>query len=353
MIHKFLEDCSNGVESPLDLVPEKYRDYCASINLNDVPIGVGDEAEVALALDVSTGGARVLGKGLNRGYLSLIQPEEIPGTADVVRVEPDSVFVADYKTGRNVHRASESWQMKMLGLMAARAFGRDVAVVQIIHLDVDGSVHKNMEIFDEWDLQEIMSKVVAAVKKIRSLRETGVTIGDVVEGPWCRYCPSFRSCPAKVSLLNHLVATTDEELAGQAKAHLTESNAGQAYEMWRRMKRVVDEVGAAIHAYAESSPIDLGEGKVYGPRETARESLDPGKVIRAVKKHLGEDYILDSVKLTATKAHLNRAIRRYWESIPEDDRPTLKELTGEIMSDLANENGIRRSVTTSIKEHRR
>ena len=352
-IHAYLERVSNEDSEAMARVAEEYRPYCETLDLDDLPLGAGFVAEAAFALDLSTGEARVMGHGLDRGYQKTLKPVEIPGTADVVQVGPDHVYVGDYKTGRSVHVARDSWQMKMLGLMAARAYGKSSAVVEIIQLMEDGSVYKNQAEWDEWDLQEIFARVFHVAGLVRGLRDRGdLTASDVVEGDHCQWCPAFSSCPAKIALLNHLVTTDEKAIKSGVHSRLTMANAHEAYTMWRRMKKIVDEVGAALHAYAKRAPIDLENGKVYGPVETVRESLDPQTTVDVVKKQLGEQYAMSAVKFSVTKTSVTNAARAAWKDKPEDDRPTLKAITNDLMGEIADRGGVKGTVSSMIKEHK-
>ena len=77
-------------------MPSEHRELCEALPLDEI----GDYApEVAYALDLRTGRAREIGRGINRAYGEL-SDDEIAGTADAVKLlSPTTVYVGDFKSG--------------------------------------------------------------------------------------------------------------------------------------------------------------------------------------------------------------------------------------------------------------
>lgn len=117
-------------------------------------------AEEACGYAPETGLARVLGHCIGRKYREHGQRDnELAGTADIVLVGEDSVTVLDLKTGRS---AAESyrWQLRMLGLAAARAHGKGrctIGIVRVSEVEIDDSWTEEL---DASDLEDVAAEVL-------------------------------------------------------------------------------------------------------------------------------------------------------------------------------------------------
>lgn len=102
--------------------------------------------------------------------------------ADVVHLAKDGgLYVDDYKTGRpeNIDHAAESWQLRALGLAAARFHGRDRVRVRMIHVDDAGRCRVHSEdLIEPWDLEEIAIALRDLALRIPTAKPT--------PGTWCR-----------------------------------------------------------------------------------------------------------------------------------------------------------------------
>lgn len=302
----------------LSKMPESvWREACEAIDLDALPTidGAGYAAEVALAYDVELGTARELGRGLDRAY-GLLRPTEIPLTADTLALSADGegVFVSDYKSGARIDRvtpAARNPQLLLGALAASRAYGRTSASVAIIHIDENGEPWFDRATFDEWTLDAFASevrRVAHEVQHARDLIASGI-MPDTNAGSHCRYCPAYVYCPEKIALAREM-ATAPLTLRENVSQALTPEMAGKAYHLVQRAKEVVNRAADALYAYAqEHGPIDIGNGLLYGPKLSQRESVD-GTIARKVISELHGTEIADAAcEWDASKASIKRAMR--------------------------------------------
>ena len=359
--HEYLERVGNAAsqdlarvkafmqgERPIDIlncVDADYRDDCESIELPDLRASRGEcLTEVTFAMNVFTGVARVVGAGLNRDY-SDVQPSEICGTADVVQVLPDSVYISDYKTGREVPHPSSNWQLKTLSVMASAAYAKESVTASITYIRPDGEVYEVTHVFDSLDLVEARVQLMNALKYSEMLAERDEEIGleDVHPGEHCRYCPAFRNCPSQASLVETML-TTQEETTLDRPADL--------YLTWQRMKRLTAEVGAIVHAHARARPIQLPDGREYSERKSTREKIDANLALPALSTVVPGDVALSASSQSVTKASIQRAVREFWSSLPPDSRPTLKSLMEQASKALREAGAVSKVESRSFGERK-
>jgi hypothetical protein len=348
-VHRFLASVRTlGREAALERVEPEWLAVCESIEVDAIPMldPQAFAAEVALAYDLESGTARVLGHDIGRAY-NLIHGDEIPLTVDTLGIAPDRVFVADYKTGRGrVTTAGRNAQLLLGALAACRAYGRSEAEVAIVYVREDEPPIFGRAFVDEWTLDEfahLLRNVADQVREQRHIVEQGGVV-TVRPGPQCRYCPAFVHCPAQTSLALTLAASPDS-MREQA---LTPALARTAYERYRRAQEILKRAGEALHAYAiETGGIDLGDGVVYGPITTRKEYVD-GAITRQVLTELHGPAIAelacswDSSK-TAIKEALKRAAAETGAKVAPLERETLAE--------IGKRGGIDRRETVTCKEH--
>ena len=357
-IHAFLGAVgSMGAAEALAHVPEIHRGAAAAISLEDLAtIDPASYAhEVAFALDVATGAARELGRDLGRRYPPL-GARELPGTADLVGLSSDgeAVLVGDYKTGRRrLVPARENWQLRILGLAAARAYGRARADVMLIYVHGD-VVWYDRASYDAFELESIagdLADAVGAVRLARDQMERGYAPTPTM-GEHCRYCPALRagSCPAQTSLLHSLAVGPGADLSGA----LTPEKARDAYRAMRQIDLVVARTWAALHAYATVHPLDLGGGLTFGPRERSRETLDGALARELLRTQFGQEVADEAAEWKVTKKSVGEALRGVAaRPVAEGVRaPKISQLERQFFAALAEVGGLRRSVHVEVQEYR-
>lgn len=138
--------------------------------------------EVAIAYDVETEVARLLGNATHRDYGAL-GPNEIAGTADVVfRDDKGRLYIDDVKTGSFPY-ARESGQLWTLGLAFARYYMVDeIAVRNIAPSGVDAYE------LTGFDLDAHAARLHAVPGRIEGAEPN--------PGSHCKYCPAM-TCEGK------------------------------------------------------------------------------------------------------------------------------------------------------------
>lgn len=348
VIHAFLQRCAEiGREAALEVVPEDMTEVCDAIDITQLPVfpTANSKAELAMAFDLATGRARILGESINRLYE--VAPTEVPGTSDVVIpcVEQDLAVVLDYKSGHAVLPPPEqNWQMRLLGLCAARCFM--VSRVQIVLVQVTPGYRPKttsamMEALDldtfESELQEVYRKLVNARRKHDQGEELRVTIGD-----HCRYCPAMSHCPGMRALIGQFTAN-----GASAVSIATPQHAAEAWLRVRALKQIVETAEEAIKNYATATPLDLGNGKALGPVEVSNESLDGGVTLAVLRQMIGPEAADQAVEFKATKTAVRAAIA----PVAKRRGVAIAQLERDVYAELKRRQGIRRSHGISVKEH--
>lgn len=332
-IHEYLASVTLlGRDVALEQVLPEYRAACEAIDLERLPVADPEAwaAEVAWAYDPETDTARELGRGLGRAYGG-VRPGEIPGTADVVAVTSESVVVLDYKTGRMARRsrAADSLQLRLYALAAARAYGREHAVVALVHIDEDGGAWWDRTEFDALDLDGLAAELRGLQESVAAESEH-IAAGGVartVEGSHCTYCPSLPHCPSRTRLAA-VLATGAEDAAPV----LTAETAPLVLERLEAIESVAKRVRESLELYARQQPITLPSGEVFGPVGRTRETIDPARGALVLAQTFSERVALDSIesKQSLTKDRLKKALRHHiaetGEKIGEVEKRALKVL---------------------------
>lgn len=301
--HHFLARVGKvGAEAALLELPEEHRDACAALPIDELPVNL--LAEVAYAWDVSSNSVRVIGMNVDRAYGTL-GPFEIPGTADVVGVDQasDQAFVLDWKSQGYRGHARDSLQLRFLALCAQAQYGVGSVRVEIAALGDGGEVRRSWHVYDELDLAAFASE----------LREwfVGASIAERAssEGAWCRNCPSFQSCPAKVALLH--AAAGGGDLTAPFMGGLSRSSVGAAYVLSENLRSMARELDRRIAAAVEElGPCETPRGTVIKRALVeGNERLDGDTVWQTVEAMAGRDVADAAVERSATKKKLGEALR--------------------------------------------
>ena len=354
-IHGFLEAVpALGREEALARTPAEFRAACEVIDLERLPpLSLASAVtEVTYALHVDTGAVRELGRNLGRDY-SGRREGEICGTADYVALTADGrcVFVADWKTGRGLLQpARMNLQIRFLALCAARLYGRDEAVGALVHIREDGTPWYDSAAFDVFDLdatlaevRHVAARVVGAWAEVQAGITPTVTISE-----FCKHCPAYEACPAQVGLIRHLGASpeaTERDMRGL----ITEDNVREAYRRMRLIEEGLKRVKEAIHGWTLThSPIDLGEGLVYGPVETHREQVDGAVVRRILAEKYGQEIADAACEWSSSKVAIREALRR----VVQLHGGKLAPLEREVLEAVRAAGGIEDQTSVNVKEYR-
>ena len=350
--HAFLQMCSEfGRDKALALVAtrEKYLPYleiCEAIQVDKLPTELAHE--VAFAFNMRTGEARELGRNIGRDYAKYkVGKSEIPLSIDVVGVNPDAVYVGDYKTGRlEVTEPSRNIQLGLAALCAARCYGRDAAVVEIIKPGRDGGApFSETAELDVFDLDELAARFKAWPGRHKSdCLKSATDPAPVTIGSHCRFCPSYSFCPAKTSLA--IRVGTGEELR-EMHTELTRETAARVYLRAKAAKEFLNKIFEAIYGMAQQEPIEFSPGQFLGKHtKTGNEKLE-GAIVHDVMSELYTPQVANAAcEFTSSKAGIKRALRAL--------RPLgikVAPAEREILDAVKQRGGITRKPTTKVREY--
>lgn len=342
-VHTFLETVFElGREAALERVTdERAARICAALDLSTLPLGDGTNwaSEVAFGWHLQTGAGREVGRNVGRGYPT--KPGELYGTADLVALSADNttVHVLDVKTGRGwMPSAAESAQLRFLAMAACATYGCSQAEVGHLHVREDGAVWLERASLDALEL-DLFAEQLRQLQATVEARE-----GRLAEGPWCRYCPAFASCPAKVALACASV---------NAPAQLTPETAAAAWLRMKEVRQVLDRVEEVLREYASTTPVSLGNGMQLAAVESSRDELDGAKVYATMAKLYGPEVAQASVELDASKKSLDRGVRLVAEQLKaKGEKATLKDLNARALEAVRQAGGVVTRTRVEVRERR-
>lgn len=269
VLHAYLQQLTDGIppdEALMAIEDPALREWAAKIDRSRIPRR--GESEVAVAYDVVTGQARRLVVDQHRGYD--VAATEVPGTIDLVELpgmaDVEVPTVTDWKTVAFDHDEETSIpQLEFYALALARITRAPEVERRTRVITEDGAIADGGTVrLDFDDLARIARRTrrahddVAAARTARAAHERAHVAPwapDVREGPACRYCPCFATCPAKrlaiAMLLGGDVRTLTPE--GVGRAHLAGRDARDAADRTR------DVVRAMLDAHGE---LPTGDGRV-------------------------------------------------------------------------------------------
>lgn len=288
VLHKFLEAARVDREAALSAIDDdELRAQAAAIDLGVIPAGA--ESEVAVGWSASEGPIRY-SLGEHRGY-----PDDgrYHMTIDLVGSTPKVAFVRDFKTGTARVAASDSWQLKLGALIAARLSGVGRANVGMLYLGHDGRWHEDQADLDEFDLEDVEEELRVLASRIEAQR-AGEPL-RLVTGPHCRYCPALTLCPAQASLVRVLVPTVAS--VEQRLQALTPEERGFAWEKVKEAEALVDRVKEALKTMAQADPIPLPDGRFVKEVASSRRVLEAGATGRLIAE-LGVAKVAEAAKFS-------------------------------------------------------
>ena len=267
----------NGKLAALADVPDgaTWQHMSAGIRANYQPTWV---AEVAHAWDPTRDVARVLGGDIGRAYAEHgVTNDEIPGTLDVLSVEPDLVRVYEFGTGYDVAHKLE--QLRIQCVVAARAAGKDRAIGQLVQFRDDGAHPWEPIDLDAFDLSAIAGEF--AELRERTPGASPVPSDACVD----LFCDARTVCPVTQESQSALVP----EGALVRKFSKEINDPEHALWMLERIRLVTaacKEIKDAINAYVPEGGLELPDGKFIYEAAREMERFDGQKAL-ALCKQLG------------------------------------------------------------------
>ncbi len=379
--HQFMADVrEHGRDAALDKVAAEHGAdmvrMCEAIPLDDPRMPSLDPriftAELAMGLDLDSGEARVLGKGMTRKQAhALARPGEMIGIADLAGQEgrvngaegTGAVVVLDLKFGHgHVPRAAVNMQTDTYLLMLSRALGAMYGRAGIVRVWGDevwtDVVERDpLELDDHFELLRDLARLVDAIRATSPASARP----PPVEGHWCTYCPAFLHCPAKRALLAEVVRDPDAALQPPTDGAITPAQLGAGWLRVKRARQVVERVEAAYKELARIEPIPLGDGKVLGEREIEHEGLDDYRAAKILSEQLAVGAvpigrtIADAARTQMTWASLKRALEAHLMPLlprtakgkPQPYAPVERD----IRKLLADGGAVSKYTTREIREH--
>ena len=318
-VHSFLERIPEvGREAALAEVPEEHRNICADIELAKLAAHLKMSREISIAYNWVKDTARLLTPD-DQGRVDIDRSCEIAMRLDVVGFNEAErqVFVGDYKTGNGwLPDPEKSYQLGAGAVAAARLFGARSARVEYIRIRDDGTVRKwdaTLDLFGLDGTAEAIAKAMSGTQELRD-RILGGEIPNVVEGPWCRYCPARQHCPAKTALVRHVLG--DPQPIPYAFP-LTPEGALRAYVMLKKAKEAINQIDSALFAYAKLTPIPLGieedgSERWFGElRRQGSESFDGAITHQVITERFGGETANKVVTMETTKKAIVDAAREH------------------------------------------
>lgn len=266
--------------------------------------------EIAYVYDAQTDRARVSPHTRSHDDPDHRADREIRCIADVVWTSTDGqLHVDDYKTGRieNVEPAGDNWQMRALGLAAARAEDARSVTVRVIAVDDEGRCRvASQATFDEWDLEEIAASLRQLVASIPTAQPT--------PGTWCRrkWCALAGLCPATVDVASQAIAPVLPAPPTEASypiiaTPLSATHAAYLLVVLDLVKAFSAELERNLKAYAKEHPIPTGDGRTWGPVLSPTTSIETSDAAVAVLSQALGEHVTDALGIT--KAGIERAAK--------------------------------------------
>lgn len=350
-VHHFIDGAMiTDRETALEHCPEEYRELCEAIPIDELPTNVS--SEVAFAIDVRTGLCRRLPNGeCHRDYSDATE-DEVVGTLDAVGIGAMG-YVGDFKTGRSVTYPSRNPQLLAGALALTRAYQLSECKVEAIYVR-EGSVYRQSATVDAFELSEFLLRLVHMREVLDQWwvdLDDGatVTLADVTAGSHCRYCPAFASCPAQQHLGLQMVDGTMAKTVEGWCGLIDEENAVDAYAKYLAMRTLTNRVADIVKAYAKEHPIDVGNGRVYGPVTSPGNAKLDGPTLYTHAVRLYGHAIADQmVTRSATKKSVDAAIKANAKGL----KLTQKKMRDDLLEACEEAGGVVRKPSTTIKEHK-
>lgn len=307
-LHKFLDTAAKrGRDAALAEAPADEREFFGGIDLDALPAGM--ESEVGLAYHVETGEVRRIPARAEGGGYPELGPGWLLGSMDRVgaRIVPGRrvAVVGDFKRYVFRRAASESGQLAVYALAAARLVGADEAEVIFLRPVGTGWVtdHATLDCMALDDFADRLRELWRAEQEARAVYQARGAVGlleagMVIPGSQCELCDCRLACPATTAMLRASAAGDIGQLAAVA-AGLSDENAveafkvlaqdrfesltlaevGAAYERLRVLSAFVEGAKKACDEIAARTPVPLSGGKQRIQGTTTRWQRSPRAVV--------------------------------------------------------------------------
>lgn len=371
-IHRYLELARKNPDALDEMEPGPTRNLCAALDLSDLPVDLA--TEVAFAWNWRAMSARLLVDAngqpiVDRAYDLAIPPlseDEIGATLDLVGVGTAKGYVGDYKSGHGKYPAPDQFGQLLLGASCVRSvYDLPDMVVELIHIHDDGTHHKVRRSVNEWDMDHFEVELKAAME-LTEYWEVEYAAGRAVaahEGTWCQYCDAYKSCPAKVALVNSIPQAlmsfgvkADPETGALALSPgaLVNASVERLADAWMMRDRIVDvmaKISEEICSLAAYMEIPLPDGRVIGQIQTERRDLN-GKIAHDVlERRYGRETADAAVELESSFSAIHLAVQA---NIKPGEKMKTRAGDGvedKVIAEIDRLGGIKVNVSVAVKPH--
>lgn len=345
--HRFFQRCLEADRNTaiLEIEDPTLRAMCEALDTDRLPLDPKSfAAEVALAWNWRTGAARELGRGLERDYSDRGE-DEIVGTADTVGLlGGDGVYVSDFKSRFDqVAPARRNLQLRFYALAAARAYGRDRAVIEICR-PTDGDPWIDRAELDAFDLAEVAEELRDLVRRIQ---RSAADMPVLVAGNHCRRCASIRFCPAQTAIVREVAGEPTDALIARWESELDAETACEAWHKLKAIEAFIEKAWAALEGFAMQRPIRLDEERVYGPTQVRRESIVGSVAWKVIEEAFGAEVAWSAAEVKVTKAAIERLVR---ERLQPGQKVT--HAVRDLLDKIDRAGGLRAKVQDEIRVHK-
>ena len=215
------------------------------------------------------------------------------GTADLVVRDAYGLRVYDWKTGSGEGAGP---QLRVLGLMAARAYGVSSVTVSALEVSKSGVTEVAKETLDEFELAGVAGDLAEQLAAVASAEpQPGSHCGEL-------YCPARLSCPLGQSAHAELVPV--EQLTRKITDPITTpEQAAWALDVCRLVGARLDAIKDEIRAKVPEGGWALEDGRVLRETHADIKAFDKHKAIALCKQLGATEAQLEALWYTFSKSN--------------------------------------------------
>jgi hypothetical protein len=281
-----------------------------------IPDGALHEVSLCLRADGTVESA-VGGRG------EYMAPDDaiVAGTLDILFATPEPIqdatwcprdsvlWTPDLKTGDDNHVApiARNWQARVSALLGSRWTGADAVVPAIVFPTANGG---------SWDVptdhgrpiplrRKELAQIDADLRALHAMvaeqaeRVAAGKAPKLVTGSHCTYCHARAGCPAHVSEVRALITGASGLVGGSLTPEQAVKVAGLLGPARAALKAAEDALRAHVEAFG---PVELPNGKVYGPSVTEETTYHVREVYQAMVEEFEPIVGIDKADEFASKA---------------------------------------------------
>lgn len=261
-------------------------------------------------------------------------PSPLPRTDPPRPPASSTLWVIDLKFGRdsNVPPIAGNAQALAGAVLAARWTGAERVLPGVLFVRPGKG---DWDVLDHWlgpeQIDELHEQLVSTLGRVRE-QSRKLAAGewlDYTEGPHCEYCPSQAHCPAKTALLQRYLGSPMQPSQLGELGALKPEQASALAGWLPQAERFLAQVRAALQAHVKANdgaPIDLGDGRLWGPHAVTKTVIDSRRALPVVTAQLGAGAAMEAFKVS--KGGLEAVLR----ATPSDEpmAARMRQLMGQL-----------------------